>query len=138
MSVWDCRYQPEKRTYDVAGAINVARDAHENGNYHDVHCWVFTSAGFCRLLERLVAEGLVKYRCDAFYDTEYYEFDLTVIVSPWGRRRDKPFVGHAASIARDLPPAGQPAAPLEPTTDRAPGSSDGYAGYFSRSKPLAT
>jgi SAM-dependent methyltransferase len=111
-AVWDGRYQPEKRRHDVAWAIKIARDAHENGTYRDVHCWVFTPAGFCRLLERLTFEGLVHYRCDAFYDTQRYELDFTVIMSPCENPDEASRSwAKAASSAQDLPRASQPAPP---------------------------
>ena len=107
-ALWDGCCRPERRTYDVGGAINVARDAHENGIYHDVHCWVFTPAGFCRLLERLAAEDLVRYRCDAFHDTQRYELDFTVIMSPCENTAEASRSwASAAASAQDLPPTPQ-------------------------------
>jgi SAM-dependent methyltransferase len=119
-AVWEGRYQPKKRSCDVAGAINVARDAQENGTYHDVHCWVFTPAGFCRLLERLASEGLVEYRCDAFHDTQKYELDFTVIMCPCEDPAEASRSwANAAASAQDLPPAPQAATPPSPTIDDA-------------------
>lgn len=119
-AVWDGRYQPEKRSCDVAWAIKIARDAHENGTYRDVHCWVFTPAGFCRLFERLASEALVRYRCDAFYDTQCYELDFTIIMSPCEDPAEASRSwANAAASAQDLPPATQPAAPPAPAIDGA-------------------
>jgi hypothetical protein len=117
-AVWDGRYQPEKRRHDVAWAIKIARDAHENGTYRDVHCWAFTPAGFCRLLERLTFESLVHYRCDAFYDTQRYELDFTVIISPCEDPAEASRSwANAACSAQDLPPRAEFAAPPGPTSD---------------------
>jgi hypothetical protein len=103
----------------VAGAINLARDAYESGTYHDVHCWVFTPAGFCRLLERLAYEALVRYRCDAFYDTQRYEFDFTVIMSPCDDPAEASSSwASAARMAQDLRPR-QSATSAAPTMDYA-------------------
>jgi hypothetical protein len=138
-AVWDGLYQPEKRAYDMAWAIHVARDGHENGTYHDVHCWVFTPAGFCRLLERLASQGLVQYRCDAFHDTQRYELDFTVIMSPCENPAEASRSwANAAASAQDLPPETQPAAPLEPTTDGNARQLGWVRRLFSRSKPLGT
>jgi hypothetical protein len=111
-AVWDGHYQPEKRSCDVAWAVRLARDVHENRTYRDVHCWVFTPAGFCRLLGRLASEGLVPYRCEAFYDTERYQLDFTVIMSLCEDRAEASRSwAKAASSAQDLPRASQPAPP---------------------------
>jgi SAM-dependent methyltransferase len=136
-AVWDGRYQPEKRTYDLAWAITVARDAHENGVYHDVHCWVFTPAGFCRLLERLASEGLVQYRCDAFYDTERYQLDFTVVMSACEDRAEASRSwARAASRGQDLPSPSQPAEPLAPTIDSAARRLRWVRRVFSRCNPI--
>jgi hypothetical protein len=134
-AVWDSCYQPEKRAYNMAWAINLARDAHENGAYHDVHCWVFTPAGFCRLLERLASEGLVRYRCDAFHDTQRYELDFTVIMSPFENLAEASRSwANAAASAQDLPPApGHPTSPA-PTTDGAARRLGRIRRLFSRPK----
>jgi hypothetical protein len=137
-AVWDGRYQPEERTYDVAGALNVARDAHENGAYHDVHCWVFTPAGFCRLFERLATEGLVQFRCDAFFDTERYQLDFTVIMSRCDDRAEASRSwADAACRAQDLPPR-QPAEPAAPIIDGAARKFGWARWLLSYLKPVGT
>jgi SAM-dependent methyltransferase len=137
-AVWDGRYRPEERTYDVASAINVARDAHENGVYHDVHCWVFTPAGFCRLLERLASEGLVQYRCEAFYDTERYQLDFTVIMSPCEDLAEASRSwANAACMAQDLPPP-KPGTPVAPIVDYAARQLGWARRFLSRPKPIGT
>jgi hypothetical protein len=119
--------------------IQLARDAQENGTYRDVHCWVFTPAGFCRLLERLASEGLVRYRCDAFYDTQPYELDFTVILSPCEDRAEASRSwANAASMAQDLPPAPQPAAPPAPTIEGDARRLGWARRLFSRQKLLGT
>jgi len=53
----------------IAKARDWARRSHEDGEYIDIHCWVFTPVGFARLMEQIVAEGLVACRCTSFSDT---------------------------------------------------------------------
>lgn len=58
-----------KKAHTLQGALSVARDALQNGTYHDVHCWVFTPASFAELFLELSRNGLVDFACIDFYDT---------------------------------------------------------------------
>jgi SAM-dependent methyltransferase len=83
--------------HDVEGALHLAKDALENGTYHDVHCWVFTPASFAELLEEACRVGLVNFACDLFYDTEPDDLEFVVgmiesndrseMVASWRRMR---------------------------------------------------
>lgn len=67
-----------KRSHTFDGALNVARDALEHGNYHDVHCWVFTPASFAGLCRDLAAHGLLDFECTEFHDTAINEIEFFV------------------------------------------------------------
>jgi SAM-dependent methyltransferase len=66
--------------YDWQGAVALARDIIENGNYHDIHCWVFTPKSFADLFMEMSETGLVDFACERFEDTEKddYEFFVTL------------------------------------------------------------
>ncbi len=80
--------------HPVEGAIAVARSA-LNGEYHDVHCWVFTPITFARLFQRLAEAGLLNLACAGFHDTAEFTFEFFVslqettgrdaIVESWGK-----------------------------------------------------
>ncbi len=53
-----------------AWADAVCREVQATGRYQDVHCWVFTPAGLCRLLAELVEFGVLAFECTMFRDTE--------------------------------------------------------------------
>lgn len=59
-----------KRYHEFAGALALAQDARTSGNYHDVHCWVFTPASMARCFAVLARQGLLGFACERFYDTE--------------------------------------------------------------------
>jgi len=63
--------------------MDLARDSLENGNYHDVHCWVFTPRSFADLFAKLGEAGLIRLACREFHDTARYhiEFFVTLYVS---------------------------------------------------------
>lgn len=67
-----------KRAHTFEGALRVARDALENGNYHDVHCWVFTPASFAGLCKDLADHGLLDFECTEFHDTAVNEIEFFV------------------------------------------------------------
>ncbi|MFM0273733.1 methyltransferase domain-containing protein [Paraburkholderia aspalathi] len=77
---WDTQLDAEsvERYHSFADAIPPARDAFQNGAYHDVHCWTFTPRSFASLLESLAACGLVHFACENFFDTERYEIEFFV------------------------------------------------------------
>jgi predicted SAM-dependent methyltransferase len=64
----------------VETSMNLARDALENGTYHDVHCWVFTPKSFADLFGKLVQASLIDFACERFYDTEKYQFEFFVVL----------------------------------------------------------
>ena len=84
VEAWDGTYddaQPKLR-HTAAEALAWAVDATENGTYRDVHCWVFTPRGFLALFGELAALGLMPFACAAFADTEHYQFDFYVRLTP--------------------------------------------------------
>lgn len=71
--------QPDGRpAHTFADAIAMAQDAVANGNYHDVHCWVFTPRSFARICRQLVENGLLHMSCINFFDTERNELEFHV------------------------------------------------------------
>ena len=52
------------RLHTLDSAVGPALDAHRNGVYHDVHCWVFTPDAFVSLLGRASRLGLHAFGCD--------------------------------------------------------------------------
>jgi SAM-dependent methyltransferase len=84
VDAWEHRLDPSrlKPFHTVDGAMNLARDSLENGNYHDVHCWVFTPQSFANLFARLGEAGLIRFACSEFHDTARYhiEFFVTLYV----------------------------------------------------------
>ena len=67
-----------KRAHTFDGALRVARDALDHGNYHDVHCWVFTPASFAGLFRDLADHGLLDFECTEFHDTAVNEIEFFV------------------------------------------------------------
>jgi SAM-dependent methyltransferase len=61
-------------------AVGCARQIIEQGVYIDVHCWVFTPASFCELMEQLVALGYLRFACERLFDTERDEDEFIVIL----------------------------------------------------------
>jgi hypothetical protein len=48
------------------------------GEYHDVHCWVFTPASFVRLMVELCEFGMIWFECTRLYETAEGELDFLV------------------------------------------------------------
>ncbi|MFM0178362.1 class I SAM-dependent methyltransferase [Paraburkholderia aspalathi] len=69
-----------ERHHRLVDAIPPARDAFQNGTYHDVHCWTFTPHSFAKLFEDLARVGLLHFSCESFFDTERYEIEFFVIL----------------------------------------------------------
>lgn len=67
-----------KKAHTLEGALHVARDAIENGTYHDVHCWVFTPASFAALFAEMSRLGLIDFACTDFHDTQRNEIEFIV------------------------------------------------------------
>lgn len=66
------------RCHTLEHGLAVARDALENGNYHDVHCWVFTPESFAALFCELSRHGLIDFACAESYDTEVNDMEFFV------------------------------------------------------------
>lgn len=76
--IWLGKQSTGRPAHTFAEAINVAQDAVTNGNYHDVHCWVFTPASFARICRQLVENGLLRMSCNRFFDTTRNELEFYV------------------------------------------------------------
>ncbi|MBV8914308.1 MAG: hypothetical protein JOZ05_14855, partial [Acetobacteraceae bacterium] len=61
-------------------AVGCARQIIERGVYIDVHCWVFTPASFCELMEQLVALGYLHFACECLWQTEPDEDEFVVVL----------------------------------------------------------
>ena len=85
---WDGTLKIEdlKRGSDDLSALNLARDAEENGTYHDVHCWVFTPKSFIELMHQMACAGLLEYACEWVLPTKRYTFEFFVAMKPENRR----------------------------------------------------
>jgi SAM-dependent methyltransferase len=81
---WDgtLKMKDLKRGSDDLSALNLARDAEENGTYHDVHCWVFTPKSFIELMRQMAGAGLLEYACDWIVPTKRYTFEFFVAMRP--------------------------------------------------------
>jgi SAM-dependent methyltransferase len=55
-----------------------AKDALENGTYHDVHCWVFTPVSFAELCLELATMDLLDLACDYYIETPRDEAEFFV------------------------------------------------------------
>lgn len=71
-----------KHSHSLEGAMHVARDAVENGVYHDVHCWVFTPRTFAGLFAEMVGLGLTDFACGGFFDTDLNQIEFFVHLVP--------------------------------------------------------
>ena len=78
IAAWQGAITPPSPMYGVNDALNLAKDARENGAYHDVHCWVFTPISFARLLGRLAKLGLMNFSCEQFFETERNSIEFIV------------------------------------------------------------
>ncbi|CAB3781207.1 hypothetical protein LMG28614_01191 [Paraburkholderia ultramafica] len=90
MQIWrDTVPAIPERHYTVEGAISLARDILANGNYHDIHCWVFTPRSFANLFAEMARAGLVDFACERFEDTEEEDFEFYVTLR---RSRDRDYI----------------------------------------------
>ncbi|MGF6871723.1 methyltransferase domain-containing protein [Paraburkholderia sp. MM5477-R1] len=105
VEAWQKRIdRPSARLHhNSEGAIHLARDAYENGSYHDVHCWVFTPRSFAELMGDLCQLGLLDFACEHFRDTAKNDLEFSVVLR---RSHDKGYIAeswqrmwHAASTA---------------------------------------
>lgn len=62
-------------------AVDTANKA-LSGEYHDVHCWVFTPKSFAGLMRQAVTHGLVAAKCAQFSDTAPMTLEFTVFAEP--------------------------------------------------------
>jgi SAM-dependent methyltransferase len=143
MEIWrdEVPAKPELH-YDWQGAVSLARDIIENGNYHDIHCWVFTPKSFAELFIAMTDTGLVDFACERFEDTEEedYEFFVTLRRSS-EREYIKRSWEHMAQAASTISP-GEPSwqskrrAELEMNKDKRGHFSPRRAGEKSSLDPL--
>ena len=68
------------RQCSIEGSMAVARDSADNGNYHDVHCWVFTPLSFAVLMHDLASAAYHPFKCAGYFPTEHNtnEFFVTL------------------------------------------------------------
>jgi 2-polyprenyl-3-methyl-5-hydroxy-6-metoxy-1,4-benzoquinol methylase len=95
-----------KRHHTWQGALHLARDAFENGTYHDVHCWVFTPHSFAKLIADLCEMELIDFACEDFCDTLYNDIEFSVVMR---RSRDRGYIArswrHMERLASNTTPA---------------------------------
>jgi predicted SAM-dependent methyltransferase len=77
-AIWLGQQANGRPAHTFADAIATARDAVQNGSYHDVHCWVFTPSIFARICRQLAENGLLRMSCIEFFDTERNELEFHV------------------------------------------------------------
>ena len=81
-AAWAGTLPPEAATpmATLPEALAYARAAAQDGEYHDVHCWVFTPSSFAALFRTLATAGWLPFACDGFHDTAFgsYEFFVTL------------------------------------------------------------
>ncbi|WP_321901288.1 methyltransferase domain-containing protein [Paraburkholderia tropica] len=114
--------------YTLDQALTLARDILLNGNYHDIHCWVFTPSSFAELMHAIARAGLTDLACDGFYDTSAGEAEFFVrlrrsaypeyIAESWQR-----MARHAYEI------------PLSAPVDRWRSLFSGFRGFWSERAP---
>lgn len=73
-----------QHVYTPEGAFNLARDAEENGTYHDVHCWVFTPWSFAELMREMASNELLGFACDWLLPTKENTNEFYVSMKPVG------------------------------------------------------
>jgi hypothetical protein len=76
-----------KRNCTLDEAMAIAKDVRATGGYRDVHCWVFTPRSFAELFEQAAGLGLIKFACEAFFDTELYQIEFFVHLRECADRR---------------------------------------------------
>jgi hypothetical protein len=83
IEAWSTRLDPAKlpKFCEPAGALDTARDAADNGAYHDVHCWVFTPASFIDQFRQAASLGLIPFVCDSFQPTVQNDIEFLVTLS---------------------------------------------------------
>jgi 2-polyprenyl-3-methyl-5-hydroxy-6-metoxy-1,4-benzoquinol methylase len=66
------------RTHSAAEAWEMTKQVFASGEYHDVHCWVFTPDSFFSLLKTLISANLFDFKVATFSQTEGCEFFVTL------------------------------------------------------------
>jgi hypothetical protein len=61
----------------ISTGIELARGA-MRGDYHDVHCSVFTPRSFVALMDQLAQLGMIWFECERLYSTQRGELDFFV------------------------------------------------------------
>jgi SAM-dependent methyltransferase len=94
LEAWQGRIDPNsvKRHHTWQGALHLARDAFENGTYHDVHCWVFTPSSFAKLMADLCQMELLDFACEDFCDTLENDIEFSVVLR---RSRDRAYIAES-------------------------------------------
>jgi SAM-dependent methyltransferase len=67
-----------KPRHTPESAIACGRAALADGEYNDVHCWVFTPVSFARLMAQLGSYGAIGFKCANFFDTPSHTFEFFV------------------------------------------------------------
>lgn len=67
-----------KRRYTVEDARRLAREILDCGDYHDVHCWVFTPHSMAVLFVELIDNRLIELECVNFHDTAPDTFEFFI------------------------------------------------------------
>jgi SAM-dependent methyltransferase len=84
-SAWDGTLDPTTlEPYSTTRyGLELARDALENGTYHDVHCWIFTPLSFAEMCVQLTELDLLDFACGYFIETPRFEaeFFVSMVVS---------------------------------------------------------
>jgi hypothetical protein len=90
VAAWQGRINPDElpRSFTFEGAICLARDAMNNGTYHDVHCWVFTPHSFAGLCLELAKVDLLDFSCKSFHVTERNQFEFFVALGKSDDRQE--------------------------------------------------
>lgn len=92
LQAWQCKAAEAKPWHGFDAALAMAREALEQGTYHDVHCWVFTPVSFAELMRRLVEAGLVGFSCLRLMRTEPGDLEFIAHL----KRCDDPAVAAAS------------------------------------------
>ncbi|HEY9792429.1 MAG TPA: methyltransferase domain-containing protein [Candidatus Obscuribacterales bacterium] len=72
----------------VNESISLAESILKSGEYHDVHCWVFTPRSFATLFEQMATAGLINFACEHFFDTIEHELEFFVIMRKCDDRQE--------------------------------------------------
>lgn len=65
-------------THPPSAALDLGKKIQQTGEYHDVHCWVFTPVSFVELMKQLARCGCLPFKCSTFFDTEKFTLEFFV------------------------------------------------------------